>query len=174
VPRTFRAAGTFRYVCEAHEDDGMIGTVTVSGTGSQGPPPGDSPGGGGPGGDPGGGPGQGQGPGADTTRPIVSRFGIAKARLRSGRRTSFRFRLSEPADVRIAISRSVKRRGRTRWVAKGAVVRRDAGQGPNSVSFAGRSRGKPLAAGRYRAAIVATDEAGNRSRPKRASFRILA
>jgi hypothetical protein len=95
------------------------------------------------------------------------------ARRRAKRGSHFRFRLSEAADVRIAIARLVRRGGRTRYVAKGSLRRGNLDAGPASIAFTGRIGRAALAAAAYRATITATDDAGNRSLPKRASFRIV-
>jgi plastocyanin len=176
--RTFNAPGTFRYYCEQHGDAGgvgMSGTVTVREPGSGGPAPGGSPGGSGPGG---GGP---SGTGGDRTAPAVSRVALTRKRFRVAPRTgrarragtTFTFSLSEPARVRIAISRAVKRRGRTRYVAAGALPRRGLKGGANRVSFSGRIGRRALAPGAYRATISATDGAGNTSSPRRLAFRVV-
>lgn len=175
VQRTFNTPGVFSYVCEEHSN--MTGTVTVNaagpgpGTGTQTDP--DDPG-----------PGSGSGPGS--SRPSVTRFALSRTRFRVGaaptardarkrakRGSTFRFRLSEAADVRIAIARAVRRGGRTRYVAKGSLRRRNLDAGPASISFSGRIERAALAAAAYRATITATDDAGNRSLPKRASFRVV-
>jgi hypothetical protein len=44
--------------------------------------------------------------------------------------------------------------------------------GSNSKPFSGKLGHRTLRPGRYRATIVATDQAGNRSRPKRLNFGI--
>jgi plastocyanin len=179
VQRTFNTPGGFSYVCEEHSN--MTGTVTVnaagpgSGTGTQTDPDGPGPG-----------PGSGPGPGGDSTRPSVTRFALSRTRFRVGgdatargarkrtkRGSAFRFRLSEAADVRIAIARAVRRGGRTRYVARGSLRRRNLDAGPASISFSGRIGRAALAAAAYRATITATDDAGNRSLPKRASFRVV-
>lgn len=46
--------------------------------------------------------------------------------------------------------------------------------GLNSFRFTGRLRGRKLRPGRYRLVMVATDAAGNRSKPKRAPFRVVS
>ena len=171
VQRTFNTPGVFSYVCERHSS--MTGTVTVNAAG------------------PGAGPGtqadpDDPGPGGDSTRPSVTRFALSRTRFRVGAAptardarkraklvSTFRFRLSEAADVRIAIARAVRRGGRTRYVAKGSLRRRNFDAGPASISFSGRIGGAALAAAAYRATITATDDAGNRSLPKRASFRLV-
>jgi hypothetical protein len=113
-----------------------------------------------------------------------------RARSSAVRRgTRFRFRLSEEARVAITIQRRTtgKRRGgrcvrRTerlrnrrncvRWVKRGRVIRFAGRAGANSRRFSGRFGRRALKAGRYRARAVATDMAGNRSRPKTVGFRI--
>ena len=45
--------------------------------------------------------------------------------------------------------------------------------GANSRTFSGKLRGRGLAAGTYRATIVATDAAGNSSVARTAAFRIV-
>jgi plastocyanin len=171
VSHPFDTPGTFRYVCEQHEDDGMVGTVTVlaSQTGTTPPPP-PPPGGGGP--QPPGTPGA---PGKDTTAPVISRFGMTDSRFRVRRGASaFVFRVSEPVDVRIKISRVLKRRGRTRYVVKGTLVRSELRRTSQKVPFSGRLSRRALHAGLYRGTISATDLSGNRSLLKRTSFRIVS
>ncbi|HEX6229488.1 MAG TPA: choice-of-anchor Q domain-containing protein [Solirubrobacterales bacterium] len=115
-----------------------------------------------------------------------------RKRRRVKRGTTFLYRLSEPARVRITIERKargrkVRRRGKTRCVrprrgkTKPRCVRfikvgslsaqKQAGR--RSTRFSGRLRGKRLRPGRYRATIVATDAAGQRSRPRRVAFRVV-
>jgi plastocyanin len=174
--RTFNTPGTFSYFCEQHVDVGMTGTVTVREPGGgPAPPGGGNPGGNGPGG---GGP---PGPGGDRKAPAVSRFALTRKRFRVAPRTrrarsagtAFTFSLSEPARVRIAISRAVRRHGRTRYLAAGALPRRSLKGGANRVSFSGRIGRRALAPGAYRATISATDGAGNTSSPRRLTFRIV-
>src|SRR5262245_518960 len=43
VSRTFNSLGTFKYYCEAHQLDGMVGTVTVRAPGTAPPPGGTQP-----------------------------------------------------------------------------------------------------------------------------------
>jgi len=45
--------------------------------------------------------------------------------------------------------------------------------GLNSFRFTGRLRGKKLRPGRYRLVMVATDAAKNKSKPRRAKFRVV-
>jgi Tol biopolymer transport system component len=152
-------------------------------------------------GGPGPGPGPGPGSGPDTKAPVISklqmtsrRFAIASKRTavsaRKARRgTEFRFRLSETARTTITIARAkpgrrsgkrcVKPRKRlrkrcTRYVAVRPVLRRSkTKQGQNRVAFTGRLGKKRLQPGRYRATLVATDAAGNRSKPKSITFTVV-
>jgi hypothetical protein len=96
-------------------------------------------------------------PPADTVAPLVSGF-----RARTVRRaTRFRFTLNEPARVVLRIRRALL--GRYHLVA---TLTRSGKIGANS----GRRALRP---GRYRATIVATDAAGNRSAPKVVRFRVV-
>jgi hypothetical protein len=45
--------------------------------------------------------------------------------------------------------------------------------GLNNFRFTGRLRARKLRPGRYRLVMVATDPAGNRSKPKRTKFRVV-
>jgi hypothetical protein len=99
------------------------------------------------------------------------------------------FTLSENAKVRVTIDRiklgrrvkgrCVKPRPRfrkrprcKRYVRRGSIS--GAGKtGPNRLRFSGRLRGKPLAPGRYRATLRATDSAGQKSKRSRVRFRIV-
>lgn len=106
-------------------------------------------------------------PPRDVTKPGVRRLRMTDRRFRPGRRaTTFRFVLSESADVRIVI----RRRGGRRV---GAISRADRPAGANRIGFTGRFRGRALRPGRYLALLTATDAAGNRSATKRTGFRIL-
>jgi plastocyanin len=175
VERTFSTPGVFSYVCEEHP--GMTGTVTVNaagpgtgtGTGTETTPEVPGP-----------------GPGGDSTRPAVARFALSRTRFRvgpaptardgrrrAGRGSAFRFRLSEAADVRIVIARAIRRGGSRRYVTRGVLRRRTVDAGPASIAFSGRIGRVALAAGAYRATLTATDGAGNRSLPRRASFRVV-
>jgi hypothetical protein len=123
-----------------------------------------------------------------TARPTAL---VTARRRRSPRGTTFRYRLSETATMRIAIAqarpgrrlgrrclaptRARRRRPRcTRYVSRGTLVRRNLAAGARRTPFSGRMGRRKLPAGRYRARLQATDLAGLRSRTRTLFFRILA
>ncbi|HEX7298611.1 MAG TPA: right-handed parallel beta-helix repeat-containing protein [Solirubrobacteraceae bacterium] len=127
------------------------------------------------------------------SRPTVTGFSFSPvtfaASTRAQRMTTIRFTLSKRATVKIDMARKLrgrrsggrcvkgtrklaKRRACTRYLGRGRLVRSKQQRGQRTVAFSGRIAGKSLAAGTYRATIVAVDAAGRRSAPKTASFRI--
>jgi hypothetical protein len=138
---------------------------------------------------------------SDRTKPSVSAFRVdrrfrvapgrtplsaALSRVRTG--SAFRFKLSERAKVSIAITKpragrkvgrrcrrpAPKLRKRSRCALPiGTLTRRNRRAGRNTVKFSGRLGRRALGPGSYRATITATDASGNRSKPRRASFRIV-
>jgi hypothetical protein len=58
-------------------------------------------------------------------------------------------------------------------VARGALVRTSRPAGANRIPFTGRIGRRALARGRYVATLVATDAAGNASRPRTVRFRVV-
>jgi hypothetical protein len=128
---------------------------------------------------PGAGDGLSGGPAADTKAPLISGFrsrrsvfavarGATPRAARAARGTTLRYTLSENA--RVALKIRVKRDTRYRTVG---ALRRNGVSGPNRIRFTGRIGRRALRAGRYRAVITATDAAGNRSAPRRTSFRVV-
>jgi hypothetical protein len=114
---------------------------------------------------------------ADTLAPLVAGFRtshkvftVTRARTaisaRVARGTRFSYSLSESAKVVVTIKRAHTRRAAGR-------LTRSAKAGRNSLVFSGRIGRKALKRGRYSAAITATDAAGNRSAPRRVSFRVV-
>ncbi|MCU0314368.1 MAG: hypothetical protein MUC84_09955, partial [Solirubrobacteraceae bacterium] len=110
----------------------------------------------------------------DTTAPAISGLRLTSRTLRPAgkpgprrpkappRTTTFRFRLSEAATVRIAFAPVVRRKARR---AVGTLVRPGVKAGDVRVAFSGRLGRRVLRPGTYRATLTATDAAGNRSRP---------
>jgi hypothetical protein len=123
-----------------------------------------------------------------STTPTDAR--VAPRRPLPARGSRLRFTLSEPADVRIQIERARpgrrigkrcmapthklrKRRRCTHYTPTGTLTRRNLPAGPNTIPFSGRIGQRALAPGRYRATVTATDPAGNRSTPTRATFTMV-
>jgi hypothetical protein len=109
-------------------------------------------------------------------------------RKRARRGARIVMRISEAARVRFTIQRARpgRRRGKrcvapkrarpgakrcVRWKRRG-TLRRKAAEGRNRYRFSGRIGKRALRPGRYRIRAVATDADRNRSRPRRAPFRI--
>ena len=114
----------------------------------------------------------------------------AKARKRAKRGTAFRFTLSENAATTIVIARKStgRRKGKrcvkptrklrkakrcARYTTIHTLRRSQAVLGANRVAYTGRVGKRKLRPGPYRATLTATDAAGNRSRARRVSFRIV-
>jgi hypothetical protein len=135
----------------------------------------------------------------DTTRPVISALRIAPdtiaaaavaASKRLARRTKVRYRLSEAGTVRFTVQRRTigrrvgkrcrkatarnrKARRCVRYVKVGRSFTQKGKRGRNSKTFSRKTIHKrSLRPGRYRLRAVATDAAGNRSRTRRASFRV--
>jgi DNA-binding beta-propeller fold protein YncE len=131
----------------------------------------------------------------DRVAPIVSGFAVAPGHFRvasaqARRGSRFRFRLSERASARILLERALPgrlvgrrclrptRKLRTRarcrrFVRAGVLTFANRPADLNSILFRGRIGRRALPLGSYRATITATDGTGNRSRSRRASFRIV-
>jgi PKD repeat protein len=102
----------------------------------------------------------------DRIAPVLGGLRVPH-RLRRGRSAIVRFTVSEAANVVLTFER---RSGR-RWRKVRGSVRVTARIGANRVRLTGRlSRRNRLKAGVHRLTLVATDAAGNRSRPVRATF----
>ena len=95
--------------------------------------------------------------------------GARSTRVRKG--STLRFRLSEPARVRIGVRAPAK--GPLRPAALEAIEA-EGKKGGNRVKFAGKLGGARLAPGRYRAALVATDTGGLKSKTKYARFTVVS
>jgi hypothetical protein len=108
----------------------------------------------------------------DTRTPRLTRVTANRNRLRhgakSGRRIVFRYRLSE----RAAVTVRVKRVSKSRTVSV-RVLTQAGRKGINRKPFSGTLGRKPLRPALYRVVLQATDAAGNISKPKTVSFRVL-
>jgi hypothetical protein len=113
--------------------------------------------------------------------PAVEQLSMVRKRFPVGRRSGFRYRLSEAAAVRIAIEQRVRRRKAAcrssnrpscfRYVRRG-TLRHSGRRGRNRHAFSGRIGRRALRPGRYRATLTATDSFGNRSEAATVGFRL--
>jgi PKD domain len=159
VEHAFASPGDHAATVTVTDPTGLSASATVT-VPVQAPPAG--PGGGGPPVDP---------------APVLSGLRLAPSRFRPARRsraarrrggTQIRFALSEAARVEL----KVQRRRHGRWVRAGRFALKGAA-GANRRRWSGRLRRRPLPPGRYRLVARARDNAGQRSAPARARFRIL-
>jgi CSLREA domain-containing protein len=114
---------------------------------------------------------------------------VSVAASKPKRGTTFRYTLTEASRVVFTIERRTRgrkvgtkcrkqtrknrnRRACARYVRAGRFAAQGAA-GPNSHKFSGRIGGKSLKPGRYRARLVATDAAGNKSAPKLLAFKVV-
>lgn len=107
---------------------------------------------------------------ADKTAPVLSKFRILKRKAKAGRKNAFRFTLDDRAKVVISIKRISKGKGKR---ARGRIVKSGVAAGNRKIGFRGKVGKKKLKPARYKATAVAIDQFGNRSKPKKAGFRIL-
>jgi hypothetical protein len=110
------------------------------------------------------------GPTSKDAPPKLGRLTIGRRHLTIGRRTAFRFKLSERGHVTIAIRR-VTRLHATR---SAGAIKRSAHKGRNRVAFRGRVGHRALKPGRYVAIAQATDSAGQRSAKRKVHFTLRA
>ncbi len=87
-----------------------------------------------------------------------------------GRRGVISYTLSRPATMTFRIER---RLSNGRYGTLPGTLTDEGVEGANKLAFSGSLDGRRLAAGRYRLRVVATDEAGSASAPRRARFRIV-
>jgi len=120
-----------------------------------------------------------QPPAADLTAPVLSALRVTNRVFAIGRGatavsarkrgTTFRYKLSEPAAVKIDIAR---RATRTRY-AHVITLSRKGHLGANATKLSGRIKRRALKAGPYRATFTARDAAGNRSKRVVVKFTVV-
>jgi FG-GAP-like repeat/FG-GAP repeat len=148
----------------------------------------------------------GSGSGGDTTAPVITglradppSFAVGtaptaisakkkKKKPKRGGGTTFRFTVSEPAHLQLALRQMLpgKRKGKrcvkpsrklkkakkcTRLQTAGAL-RRTGTAGANAVPFSGRVGRKALKPGRYQVEVAGSDDAGNKSAAVTTTFRV--
>lgn len=112
--------------------------------------------------------------------PVVTGFAITpkkftvghKATAVSARRRGAAFRYTLSADAKVAITLRRVGKGKAKRAAAAGVIARTSKQGANRVAFTGRVGKRALRRGTYRATIVATTAAGDRSAASTLSFKI--
>lgn len=109
-------------------------------------------------------------PPPDTTAPKLTRVSMLKKKFKRGKKNVFRFTLSEQARIVIKVKRVSKGKGKR---AQGKIVRGGVAAGKRRIAFRGKIGKRKLKPARYRARMVAIDAAGNRSKPRNLSFRII-
>jgi hypothetical protein len=100
---------------------------------------------------------------ADTTAPVILSASVKPKTFKRKRGTTFRYKLSEAATVAFTIQRKKGKR-----YVKAKKFSKTSKAGANKRKLVTRK----LKPGRYRATLVATDAAKNRSKAKRLTFRI--
>ena len=106
---------------------------------------------------------QGGGGNVDTTAPVILSASVKPKTFKRRRGTTFRYKLSEAAKVAFTIQRKKGKR-----YVKAKKFSKASKAGANKRKLVTRK----LKPGRYRATLVATDAANNRSKAKRLTFRI--
>jgi hypothetical protein len=134
------------------------------------------------------------GPALGGTRLTNTAFAVTKkptpVTARTKRGTTFLYTLSEGATLTVTLQRRVagRRKGArcvrptralrkakrcNRYVAAGKLTRTQTMGGSYKLPFSGRVGSKALPVGNYRATLLATDPAGNKSMPMQLTFRIV-
>jgi hypothetical protein len=106
------------------------------------------------------------GPVPDGTAPVITRLRLVPRPIRS--KSFFRYELSEAATVRFTI----KRKGKSRYRSVGHFTQ-SAAAGPNERRFRAKIRARRLRPGTFKALLLASDAAGNRSASKTIRFRVV-
>jgi acid phosphatase type 7 len=105
----------------------------------------------------------------DLTAPVISRLRLAPRPI--GRKSKFRYRLTEAATVTFTIRRC--RRVSCRRYKRAGRFRQLGAAGLNERPFRAKIRRRRLRPGSFRAVLVARDAAGNRSRSASVAFRVI-
>jgi hypothetical protein len=126
-------------------------------------------------------PGGGGGPGAtDTLPPELSGLAVARTEityvLSEGAAVTLTVQRSRPGRVKrgrcVKPTRKLRRAKRCKRFVRVGALKHAGVEGANALAFSGRIGKRKLRPGRYRIVAIATDAAGNRSLPAKASFRI--
>jgi hypothetical protein len=102
----------------------------------------------------------------DGTAPVITRLRLAPRPI--GRKSAFRYQLSEAAKVKFTI----KRKSRTRYRPVGQFIQFGTA-GANERRFRAKIKARRLRPGTFEARLRAIDAAGNRSASKSIGFRVV-
>jgi Calcineurin-like phosphoesterase len=106
------------------------------------------------------------GPLPDGTAPVITRLRLAPRPIT--RKSAFRYELSEAATIKFTI----KRKGKSRYRSVGQFSQ-SAAAGANERRFRAKIRARHLRPGTFKAVLMASDAAGNRSASKSIGFRVV-
>ncbi len=110
---------------------------------------------------------------ADPKKFAVDKKGPAEAEVPLvAKGTTFRYTLTEPAQVKFSIYRQVKKKGKKKLKPVGAFQAQGEA-GPNAKPFSGEIGTKALKPGKHLATLTATDAAGNVSAPATVKFKVV-
>jgi plastocyanin len=127
-------------------------------------------------------------PPAGTTRPVVTEFAVTNRIFRAGKAstrttgnaakkaatgTTFKYKLSETATVKIDLQQLLPGRKMGRGAVSRGTLTRTSHVGANSVAFTGRIGNKVLAPGNYQAVLTATNATGVASAPKTITLKVV-
>jgi hypothetical protein len=127
-------------------------------------------------------------PPAGTTRPVVTEFAVTNRIFRAGKAstrttgnaakkaatgTTFKYKLSETATVKIDLQQLLPGRKMGRGAVSRGTLTRTSHVGANSVAFTGRIGNKVLAPGSYQAVLTATNATGVASAPKTITLKVV-
>jgi hypothetical protein len=129
--------------------------------------------------------------GKDRTKPVFrGKVKVKPAKVKSGKTATISFSLSEPAKLKATLTRSAPgvkkgkrcvapprkhRKGQkrcTRAIPAGSFSGTARKAGAGKLTLPAKLRGRKLPRGKYTLTLVATDAAGNRSKPARAGFTV--
>jgi hypothetical protein len=109
------------------------------------------------------------GPPPDKVAPVISGVRFKPRKLHAGRRGKLRLKLSEKAALVI----TVQRRKHGKWRSFAKLFRPVAGPGALQLKIGPKVKGKKLRRGSYRIRLRAADAAGNRSKLRTVTFRVV-
>ena len=107
---------------------------------------------------------------ADKTPPKLTKVSVQKKKAKVGKKNAFKLTVNDKSKIMISIKRTSKGKGKK---TQGKIVKKSVAKGSRKIGFRGKIGKKKLKPAKYQAAVVAIDQFGNRSKPKKVGFRIL-